>query len=134
MIPFKDLKPGNWVLVNDDGQQEQGEVSGLNPDEGQIGVTVTGGNNAYFFPKDVFPLPLSDDLLINDLRFTKEILPEGYVKYLHGPFRLVIETPGDFSHSKIWYREDKRQITYPLYVHQLQNHYLEMTKVELTES
>lgn len=134
MIPFKDVKVGNWVLVDDDGQLEQGEVSGLNADEGQIGVTVTGGNNAYFTPDNVFPVPLSDDLLITDLKFQKETTPEGYVKYLHGPFRLLIETPGDFSHSKIWYREDKRQITYPLNVHQLQNHYLEMTKVELTES
>jgi hypothetical protein len=134
MIPFKDVKTGNWVLVNDEGQQEQGVVSGLNADEGQIGVTVAGGNEAYFEVKDVFPIPLTDGLLLNDLGFQKEILPEGYVKYMHGPFRLVIEKPGDFSHSKIWYREDKRQITYPLHVHQLQNHYLEMTKVELTES
>lgn len=109
-------------------------MTGFNKDTGQIGITIHGGNEAYFYPKDVFPLPLTDGLLVNNLRFEKEILPEGYVKYMHGPFRLVIETPGDFSHSKIWYREDKRQITYPLNVHQLQNHYLDMTKVGLTES
>lgn len=134
MIPFKEAKPGNWVLVNDDGVQEQGAISNVNMDSGQIGVTVTGGNNAYFTPNDVFPLPLTDSLLVNNLRFEKEIMPEGYVKYKHGPFRLVIEKPDDFSHSKIWYREDKREITYPLATHQLQNHYLDMTKVALTES
>ena len=71
---------------------------------------------------------------MTQLKFEKETTPEGFIKYKHGPFRVVIERPDDFSHSRIWYREDKRQIGYALMVHQLQNHYRQMTNVELTES
>jgi hypothetical protein len=32
----------------------------------------------------------------------------------------------------MWYREDRRHIVQPLSVHQLQNHFHQMTKIDLT--
>jgi hypothetical protein len=37
----------------------------------------------------------------------------------------------DFSHIEIWWREDHRNLHQHLHVHELQNHYYQMTKVEL---
>jgi hypothetical protein len=133
MIAFNEAKAGDWVRVNYEGQVQDGEITEVNMDEGQVGVETASGMVAYFAPEDVTGVPVDDEQLAR-LRFEKETTDEGYVKYKHGPFRLLIEKADDFSHSKLWYREDIRQITYPLYVHQLQNFYRSMTKVELTES
>ncbi|MEO7309447.1 MAG: hypothetical protein ABIX01_03540 [Chitinophagaceae bacterium] len=133
MIPFRDIKPGDWVRVNNEGRLEDGEVTHVNMDEGQVGVRTPGDIVFYFEPDQVSGIPL-DDSQLQKLKFVKEETPEGYIKYKHGPFRLLLEKPDDFSHSKMWYREDRRQIIYPLMVHQLQNHYREMVNVELTES
>lgn len=133
MIPFDQIKPGDWVRVNNEGRTEDGEVSHVNRDEGQIGVRLNSEMVVYFDPVDVTGIPLDDEQL-NKLRFEREVTPEGFIKYKHGPFRLLIERPADFTHCKMWYRDEKRQINYPLFVHQLQNHYREMVNVELTES
>lgn len=133
MIPFSEAKRGDWVRVNYDGQLQDGEVVNVNLDEGQIGVKTTSGMLVYFGQEDLSGIPLDDEQL-KKLRFEREVMEEGFIKYKHGPFRMVIERPGDFSHSRIWYRDEKRQINYPLAVHQLQNHYRSMTNVELTES
>ena len=133
MIAFNEAKRGDWVLVNNDGQSRSGEIVDINMDEGQVGVEMDSGMTVYFAPEDVTGILVDDEQLMK-LKFEKETTDEGYVKYKHGPFRLLIEKENNFSHSKLWYREDVRQITYPLYVHQLQNFYRSMTKVELTES
>jgi hypothetical protein len=133
MLPFSEAKRGDWVRINFDGEIQDGEIVNVNLDEGQIGVQTTSGNTIFCTQEQVNGIPLDDEQL-KRLRFEREVMPEGFIKYKHGPFRLVIERPGDFTHSKIWYREDKRQINYPLMVHQLQNHYRSMTNVELTAS
>ena len=66
------------------------------------------------------------------LNFAKEVMPDGVVKYKKGSFRLVIPKETDFSSMEIWYREDHRDNPNAHYIHQLQNQYLQMTKVHLT--
>ena len=39
----------------------------------------------------------------------------------------------DFSKFEIWYRDEHRHILHPINVHQLQNHFYEMTKVHLND-
>jgi hypothetical protein len=56
---------------------------------------------------------------------------EDGVKYMKGPFRVLVHNPEKFSNMEVWYREDRRHFDLPLYVHELQNHYLQMTKVPL---
>ena len=52
-------------------------------------------------------------------------------KYKKGPFRVVVHDPGNYTDLEVWYREDHRRFHHPLYVHELQNHHLAMTKVPL---
>ena len=53
---------------------------------------------------------------------------------MKGAFRVHLNQPNDFSSLDFWYREDRRHVNEHLAVHQLQNYYLSMTKVHLTEA
>ncbi len=77
-------------------------------------------------------LSLSDEELVH-FKFHKEVNPDGTVKYLKGAFRILIPKEGDFSRMEIWYRDETRHILQPISVHNLQNHFYEMTKVYLND-
>jgi hypothetical protein len=66
------------------------------------------------------------------LKFTKELQANGQIKYMKGAFRMLIPAADDFSRMEIWYRDEQRHITHSLDVHELQNHFHDMTKVHLT--
>ncbi|MEI9933402.1 MAG: hypothetical protein WDM71_00775 [Ferruginibacter sp.] len=77
-------------------------------------------------------IPLNDEQLTT-LKFHKEKQEDGNVKYMKGAFRILIPAENDFSTMEIWYRDEKRHIKHPLNVHNLQNHFYEMTKVHLND-
>ncbi len=131
MIKFQDLKVGDYVLAEQDGTTWAGEVSNFNRDEKEICVD-NGVQGFWFKAEQLSPLPLDEQQLM-ELNFQKEELEDGSVKYKKGAFRILIPKKDDFSHFEMWYRDEKRQMMHPIYVHQLQNHYLEMTKVHLTD-
>jgi len=131
MIRFHDIKQGDYIMANNDGTIWQGEVTRLNRDEKEICVN-NGVQEFWFKAEDLQPLPLTEEQL-NKLHFQKQVMDDGSVKYLKGAFRILIPAKGDFTHFEIWYRDEKRQILHPIGVHELQNHYLEMTKVHLTD-
>jgi hypothetical protein len=131
MIQFNELKVGDIVLVEFDGQRKEGEVIGLNADDKEINVQTGEQDEFWYSPNDLYPILLDEDQLMK-FGFEKQEYGDGEVKYMKGPFRVLLLKKGDFSHFEMWYREDRRHITQPLYVHQLQNHYRQMTKVELT--
>ncbi len=131
MIKFQELKAGDYVLAEYDGKITQGEVMGLNRDEKQVCVNV-GVQEFWFKPENLNPLPLDDDQL-GKLNFQKQDMEDGSVKYSKGAFRIQIPAQNNFSRFEIWYRDEKRQIMRPIGVHELQNHYLDMTKVHLNE-
>jgi hypothetical protein len=64
------------------------------------------------------------------LGFTKTENGNG-VKYMKDSFRIFVPNKDDFSNMEIWWREDHRVLSQPISVHELQNHYYQMTKVEL---
>src|SRR5688572_29924297 len=131
MIKFNELKTGDYVLAEFDGQVDQGEVVNLNRDEKQ--VCISDGTREFWFTADqLSPLPLDESQLMK-LNFQKVENEDGTVKYMKGAFRMLIGAKDDFSHFEIWYRDEKRQIMHPISVHQLQNHYYDMTKVHLNE-
>ena len=131
MIPIQELKVGDYVIAEFEGTQWEGEVKRLNTDEKQICVQ-TEVQEFWYEEEHLFPIPLSDESLAW-LNFTKEELPDGSVKYKKGSFRILISDKNDFSSYKdVWYREDRRDNPDIRYVHQLQNQYLQMTKVHLT--
>lgn len=130
MIKFHEIKIGDYIQGEFEGKMWPGEVMRLNGDEKQVCVQ-TEVQDFWFEEEDVYPIPITDEELLK-LNFTKEELPGGFVKYKKGAFRLVIPKPGDFSYIEMWYREDVREHPDVHYVHQLQNHYLSMTKIHLT--
>lgn len=131
MIKFSELKKGDYVLAESDGQAWQGEVTNFNNDEKEICVN-NGVQEMYFKAYDLYPLPIDEDQLLK-LKFTKHVNEDGSVKYMKGAFRIQTPKQDDFSHFEIWYRNEKRIITDPIPLHVLQNHYTAMTKVHLTD-
>lgn len=128
MIKLTDLKPGDIVRVNDEGVDREGVVLDTSRDEGMACID-TGVQEFWFPMADLTPVPL-DELQLTRLGFERTESEEG-VKYLKGPFRVLTPEAGNFSRIEIWYREDHRRFNQPLFVHELQNHHLEMTKVPL---
>ena len=130
MINFSELQVGDYVIAEYEGTMWEGEVMALNHDEKQISVR-TEVQSFYYEPKHVYPIVLNDEQL-QKLQFSKEVDDDGTVKYKKGSFRLSIPSEGDFSTIEIWYREDRRHHPNVHYIHQLQNQYLQMTKIHLT--
>lgn len=130
MIKFSELKQGDYVLVKTDGQTHQGEVTNFNFDEKEIEIN-NGVQEFYFKSEDLFPIPLDEEQLLK-LKFTKQVDDEGSVKYSKGAFRIRTSEQDKFSDFQIWYRDETRHIQQHIALHELQNHYLAMTKVHLT--
>ncbi len=130
MIKFNDIKTGDYVKGEFEGKMWEGEVVRLNGEDKQVCVQ-TDVQEFWFDQEHLHPIPLSDEALRN-LSFTREDMEDGSVKYKKGSFRLVVPSKDDFSHIDMWYREDRRHNPDVHYVHQLQNAYLQMTKVHLT--
>jgi hypothetical protein len=129
MIKFHELKVGDIVLAEFEGQRSEGEVIGLNGEDKEVSVQ-TSVQDFWYTPDQLFPIVLDEDQLMK-FNFEKQVLADGSVKYLRGPFRILLAPKGDLSHFDMWYREDRRHIAHPVSVHELQNHYRQMTKVEL---
>jgi hypothetical protein len=132
MIQFHELRVGDLILADNAGARSEGEVIGLNGDEKEVDVQ-TSAQDFWYSPNDLFGIAL-DDGQLQQFGFERQEMPDGHVKYLKGPFRILLSEKGNFSNFEIWYREDRRHITQPLAVHQLQNHYHSMTKVDLVRT
>jgi hypothetical protein len=128
MIDIKNLKKGDYVFAEFDGQRNMGPITRFNKDEGQVGV-MTNENEFWYAQNDVHPIPLNATSL-TELGFEEMSNNESAVKYSKGAFRLVVQN-GDFSNAEMWYREDRRHHPQMAFVHELQNHYLDMTKIHL---
>ena len=132
MIPFHELRVGDIVLVEFNGQRTEGEVTGKS--EGDHLVNVENAVQAFYYgPGDLYPIALDENQLFS-FGFERQDMPDGQVKYMKGPFRILLSQSGNFSQFTIWYREDHRAIHQPIAVHQLQNHYHQMTKVDLART
>ena len=130
MIKFSELRKGDYVLAESDGQAWQGEGTDFNNDEKEIAVN-NGVQEFYFKSEDLYPIPLDEEQLLK-MKFQKHVNDDGSIKYMKGAFRIQTPDQDNFSNFEIWYRDEKRVIMQPIYLHQLQNHYEAMTKVHLT--
>ncbi|HRE52888.1 MAG TPA: hypothetical protein PK339_15815 [Flavitalea sp.] len=129
MIRLNELHPGNIVLAEYEGQKWEGVVTGLNREDKEVGVK-TEVQEFWFSPDQLHPIPLSETQLLKlGFEETKDVQPG--TKYKKDSFRLQLKQPGDFSSLDIWWREERRHLKHSLYVHELQNHHYQMTKVEL---
>ena len=131
MIQFQEIKVGDYLIADNDGDMKQGEVTNLNGNEKQVCVN-TGAQDFWYETEQLSPIPLDNEQLMK-LKFHTEEQDDGTVKYLKGAFRMMLPAKNDFSKFAIWYRDEHRQILHPINVHQLQNHFYEMTKVHLND-
>lgn len=128
MLKITHLKSGDIIMINDEGVMREGTIVSTSPEENQALVN-NGIQEFWFTPEEMAAIPLDEKQLLG-LGFTAEDF-EGGMKYKKDSFRLVTPQKGDFSHVEMWWREDRRSFRTPLSVHELQNLYLDMTKVHL---
>ena len=131
MIKFNEIKMGDFLMGEYEGKMWEGEVTNLNGDEKQV-CLATDVQEFWFETDNLYPIPVNDEVM-RKLNFVREDMPDGSVKYKKASFRMLIQQPDDFSHMDIWYRDDKRINPQIHFVHELQNQYLQMTKVHLTK-
>lgn len=132
MIKISDVKFGDIVVAEYEGQRREGMVKDVDRPEGKALVEAEG-NEFWYEPHELYPIALSDEQM-KKLGFTKQENADGSVKYMKDSFRVLLPKMGDFSNLEIWWREDHRYLTHAIAVHELQNHYYQMTKVELMPS
>jgi hypothetical protein len=130
MIRFQDIKIGDIIRADFGGQHFDGVVTDVNHEDKQVCVH-NGDQEDWFDPEDLEAIPLDHEQL-SKLGFEKKINDDKSIKYMRGPFRILIASPGKFDDLEIWYREDRRHIHHPIGVHELQNFYHQMTKVDLS--
>jgi hypothetical protein len=130
MIKFNELKQGDYVMAQFEERIVQGEVTELQRDQ-KLACINDGVQDFWFDGDHLQPIPLDESQLMK-LAFSKQTNDDGSVKYAKGAFRILLHEPGKFNEFEIWYREDKRHIKSQIHVHDLQNLYLDMTKVHLT--
>jgi hypothetical protein len=131
MIKFNELEPGDFVIAEYEGQRRMGEVIATgNGDDRKVCVE-TDVQEFWYDREHVHAIPINEESMLW-LNFTREDQPDGSVKYKKGSFRVLIPAKGNFSSLEMWYREDRRHHPDVHYIHQLQNHYLQMTKIHLT--
>jgi hypothetical protein len=129
MVRITDLKEGDVVHVLDEGVERLGTVVKASREE-NMALVDNGVQEFWYPPEQIVPIPLTENALVNILGFEREEGPDG-VKFKKGPFRLIVHDPGNYTNLDVWYREDRRHFNHPLYLHELQNHHLSMTKVPL---
>jgi hypothetical protein len=130
MIKLNELKVGDIVNAEYEGAMKEGEVIDLDREEKLVCVQ-TDVQDFWYGPEHLFPISVDDDQL-RKFGFEKQENSDGSTKYMKGAFRILVPQKNDFSTFEIWYREDRRHITHPINVHELQNHFSQMTKVELS--
>ena len=132
MIKFNEIKIGDFLMGEYGGKMWEGEVVRLNGDEKQV-CLATDVQDFWFETENLFTIAINDEDL-KKLSFVREDMPDGSVKYKKGSFRILIFDKNDFAaYKEVWYREDRRDNPDIRYIHQLQNQYLQMTKVHLTD-
>ncbi|WP_207513365.1 hypothetical protein [Longitalea luteola] len=129
MIKFSELKFGDVVIAEYEGQQKEGMVTDINREDKEVCVD-TGVQEFWYSPEQLYPIALNDEQM-RKLGFTMTENGDGSVKYMKDSFRVLLPKKDDFSVMEIWWREDHRYLNQPIMVHELQNHYYQMTKVEL---
>ena len=130
MIRFQDIKVGDILQADFGGTRFEAEVIEVNHEDKQICVH-NGDQENWYEAGDLFSIPV-DDLQLQKLGFEKQVNEDKSVKYMRGPFRILVPSEGRFGEMEIWYREDRRHIHHPIGVHELQNLYHQMTKVDLS--
>ncbi len=130
MIKVNDLKEGDIVMVDFDGQKTTGDVTEVSI--GNKMAKVAHGEQEYWYEiNDLYAVPITDEQL-KELGFVEKESDNGHTIYERGPFSLQFIKKGEDQHTDLHYRDETRHIHDLVYIHQLQNHYHAMTNFTLT--
>ena len=132
MLKLNELKECDLVMVEYDGRLKEGEVTQVDKIDAKVCIRTDDEQEFWYELKHITPIVL-DEAQLFKLGFQKHENDEGSVKYMKGAFRVLIHGANDFSNFDMWYREDQRHIGQPIYLHDFQNKYLDMTKIHLTK-
>src|SRR2546425_901472 len=77
MVKFTEVKIGDYVMAEYEGQLREGVVTRLNGDEKQICVE-TDVQDFWYEPQHVYPIPINDESLLK-LNFIKEETTENKI-------------------------------------------------------
>lgn len=132
MINLHDVKAGDTVLVEYEGNMVEGHVLEVNREDKQVCLQ-TGEQEFWYDLKDLFSIPLNEEQLFR-LKFKKDdisAIGNGNV-YVRGPFSVKLyELEDGHQATRLDYRDEHRDIKHSITVNQLQNHYHEMTNFHL---
>lgn len=132
MLQFQEIKKGNYFIVGSDGDMKTCTVVDKNRYNNQV-CLFNGVQDFWYDIKELKSIPLNEKTIMQ-MKFSKQVNPDGTIKYCKGAFRALIPKEGDFSRMEIWYRDEHRIISKPLCLHEMQNHFQSMTKVLLNEN
>jgi len=128
MLKLGNLKSGDIITVEDQGVKREGTIVSVSHEMNQALVD-NGVQEFWYSPEEMNAIPL-DEQQLTELGFSKDET-DGIVKFKKDSFRLVTPKKGDFSNIEMWWREDRRHFSFPLGVHELQNLFHDMTKIDL---
>ena len=135
MIPMHELKAGDIVQAEYEGALVPGSVVEFKRETGQVCVVTNDDQECWYETNELFPIPLNKETLEN-LQFMQDggPDPDGSVTYIRGPFSIRVYDPSTFQNLTLMYRsEQPRKLHHGLALHELQNHYLDMTNVHLVD-
>lgn len=133
MLKISELKEGDLVMAEYDGQWNEGAVTNVDRIDVKAEIATAATQEFWYDLKHIRPILLDESYMFK-LGFQKQDNEDGSIKYWKGAFRVLLHEPGNFSNFEMWYREDQRHIAHAIYVHEFQNDFLQMTKVPLTQA
>lgn len=135
MIPMHELKSGDLVRADYEGQLVVGSVLEKNVETNEVLVVTNDDQECWYKPDELFPIAL-DKTMLESLQFVQDggPDPDGSITWIRGPFSVRVYDPQTFQDMTLMYRsEQPRKLHGGLAVHELQNHYLGMTNVHLVD-
>ncbi len=133
MIPIHDLKMGDLVNVDFDGTLTRGSVLQFDRENNQVCVATNDEQESWYAPSDLYPIHL-DKTELENLQFVPTTAENGSVTYVRGPFSIVAKDSSSLEDITLLYRDEAHRVFHHgLALHELQNHYLDMTNVHLID-
>ena len=99
MIKFHEIRDGDLVQVDYEGQRFDGEVTELDHEDKLVRIQ-NGEQEFWYSPADLYPIPL-DDIQLQKLKFSREQNGDNSIKYLRGPFRILLPEKDHFDDFEI---------------------------------
>jgi hypothetical protein len=131
MIKLSDLKDGDIVMVDFEGQMTTGDITEISTADKK--AKVAHGEQEFWYDfHDLHAVPITESQL-TELGFRKMSDPSADGElYERGPFSLQFVRKGTDKHALLHYRDETRHIHGLEFIHQLQNHYKSMTNFVLS--